>query len=74
MLSKITPDVLFDLQGAGEALEDTKEMGLSGKKPLGEAKTKDSHHKDESPLPDSDGPSVVKIMTEGTCLPKNLKS
>ena len=40
MLNKITPDFLFDLQGAGEAFEDMKQMGLSDKQPLGEAKTK----------------------------------
>ena len=52
VLSKITPDFLFDLQGAGEAFEDTKDMGLSGEKPLGEAKTKapdSDYHKNEQP-------------------------
>ena len=29
VLSKITPDFLFDLRGAGEAFEDIKQMGLS---------------------------------------------
>ena len=52
MLSKIIPDFLFDLRGAGETFEDMKQMGLSGVTPLGEAKTKapnsDNHnHKDE---------------------------
>ena len=40
VLNKIIPDFLFDLQGAGEAFEDMKQMGLSGAQPLGEAKTK----------------------------------
>ena len=52
MQSKITPDFLFDLRGAGEAFEDMKQTDLSGVTPLGEAKTKapnsDYHnHKDE---------------------------
>ena len=50
MLSKITPDFLFDLRGAGEAFEDMKQMGLSGVRPLGEVKTKapnSDYHKDE---------------------------
>ena len=29
VLSKIIPDFLFDLRGAGEAFEDIKQMGLS---------------------------------------------
>ena len=43
--------LLFDLQGAGEALEDLKRMGLSGEEPLGEVKTKapnSDYHKDAS--------------------------
>jgi len=42
VLSKVrsSPDFLFDLQGAGEAFKDMKQMGLSGETPLGEAKTK----------------------------------
>ena len=40
VLNKIIPDCLFDLQGAGEAFEDVKRMGLSGERPLGEVKTK----------------------------------
>ena len=40
VLNKIIPDFLFDLQGAGEAFEDVKRMGLSGERPLGEVKTK----------------------------------
>ena len=40
VLNKIIPDFLFDLQGAGEAFKDMKQMGLSGETPLGEAKTK----------------------------------
>ena len=52
--SSIIPDFLFDLQGAGEAFDSIKQMGLSGAKPLGEAKTKalnsDYHkRKDEPP-------------------------
>jgi len=50
VLNKIIPDFLFDLQVAGEAFEDMKQMGLSGETPLGEAKTKASnsdYHKDE---------------------------
>ena len=53
MLNKIIPDFLFDLQGAGEAFEDTKQMGLSGAQLLGEAKTKapnSDYHKDEPPV------------------------
>ena len=53
VLSKIIPDILFDLQGAGEAFEDMSQMGLSGEIPLGEAKTKASnsdYHKDEPPV------------------------
>ena len=52
MLNKIIPDFLFDLQGAGEAFEDMKQMGLNGEQPLGEAKTKapnSDYHKDEPP-------------------------
>ena len=37
VLNKIIPDFLFDLQGAGEAFEDMKQMGISGEKPLDEA-------------------------------------
>ena len=51
MLNCAIPDFLFDLQGAGEALKGTKQMGLSGVKPLG-AKTKapySDYHKDEPP-------------------------
>ena len=40
MLSKIIPDLLFDLRSAGEVFEDMKQMGLSGASPLGEVKTK----------------------------------
>ena len=50
MLNKIIPDFHFDLQGAGEAFEDMKQMGLSGETPLGEAKTKapnSDYYKDE---------------------------
>ena len=53
VLNKIIPDFLFDLQGAGEAFEDMKQMGLSGEQPLGEAKTKapnSDYHKDEPPV------------------------
>ena len=38
VLSKIIPDLLFDLRSAGEAFEDMKQMGLSGARPLGEVK------------------------------------
>ena len=43
------------MQGAGEAFESIKQMGLSGEKPLGEVKTKalnsDYHkRKDEPPV------------------------
>ena len=53
--NKIIPDFLFDLQGAGEAYGSIKRMGLSGEKPLGEAKTKalnSGYHKpkDEPPV------------------------
>ena len=34
------PDLQLDLQEAGEAFEDVKQMGLSGERPLGEVKTK----------------------------------
>ena len=37
-LNKTIPDFHFDLQGAGEAFEDMKQMGLSGARPLGEVK------------------------------------
>ena len=37
---KIIPNLQLDLQGAGEAFEDVKQMGLSGEKPLGEVKIK----------------------------------
>ena len=40
VLNKIIPDFAFDLQGAGEAFEDIKRMGLGGEEPLGEGKTK----------------------------------
>ena len=40
VLNKIIPDLQLDLQGAGEAFEDVKQMGLSGERPLGEVKTK----------------------------------
>jgi len=53
VLSKAIPDFLFDLQGAGEAFEDIKQMGLSGETPPGEAKTKapnSDYHKDEPPV------------------------
>ena len=40
MLKKVIPDLLFDLQSAGGAFEDMKQMGLSGALPLGEVKTK----------------------------------
>ena len=40
VLNKIIPDLRLDLQGAGEASEDVKQMGLSGERPLGEVKTK----------------------------------
>ena len=49
----VIPDFAFDLQGAGEAFEDMKQMGLSGEQPLGEAKTKapnSDYHKDEPPV------------------------
>jgi len=54
VLSKIIPDLLFDLWSAGEAFEDMKQMGLSGASPLGEVKTKapnsDYHnHRDVPP-------------------------
>ena len=53
VLNKITPDFHFDLQGAGEAFEDMKQMGLSGAQPLGEVKTKapnSDYHKLEPPV------------------------
>jgi len=53
VLSKITPEFVFDLQGKGEAFEDIKQMDLSGKKPLGEANTKaisSDYHKNEPPV------------------------
>ena len=55
VLNKIIPDLLFDLWGAGETIEDMKQMGLSGATPLGEVKTKaqnpDYHnHKDMPPI------------------------
>ena len=40
VLNTIIPDPQLDLQGAGEAFEDVKQMGLSGEKPLGGVKTK----------------------------------
>ena len=42
VLSKIIPDIFFNLQGAtavGEAFEGIKRMGLGGEQPLGEGKT-----------------------------------
>ena len=48
-----TPDLQLDLQGAGEAFEDVKQMGLSGEKPLGEVKTKapnSDYHQIEPPV------------------------
>ena len=53
VLNKIIPDFHFDLQGAGEAFEDMKQMGLSGAQPLGEVKTKapnSDYHKLEPPV------------------------
>ena len=51
MLNKITPDFHFDLQGAGEAFEDTKQMGLSGAQPLVKTKAPNSdYHKLEPPV------------------------
>ena len=53
MQNKTTPDISFDLQGAGEAFEGIKRMGLDGEKPLGEGKTKapnSDYHKNESPV------------------------
>ena len=55
MLSKIIPDLLFDLRSAGEAIEDMRQMGLSNASPLGEVKTKapnsDYHnHRDVPPV------------------------
>ena len=53
VLNKIIPDLHFDLQGAGEAFEDMKQMGLSGAQPLGEVKTKapnSDYHKLEPPV------------------------
>ena len=53
MLSKIIPDISFNLQGAGEAFEGIKRMGLGGAKPLGEGKTKapsSDYHKNVSPV------------------------
>ena len=35
MLSKIIPDIFFELLSAGEAFEDMKQMGLSGASSLG---------------------------------------
>ena len=54
VLSKIIPDLFFDLRSAGEVFEDMKQMGLSGASPLGEVKTKapnsDYHnHRDVPP-------------------------
>ena len=46
-------DFAFDLQGACEASDDIKRMGLGGEGPLGEGKTKapnSDYHKDESPV------------------------
>ena len=40
MLSKVIPDFLFDLQGAGGASGDMKRISLSSEGPLGEGKTK----------------------------------
>ena len=39
-MSKVIPDLLFDLRSAGEDFEDMKQMGLSGVSPLDEVKTK----------------------------------
>ena len=52
MLHKIIPDFLLDLQGAGEAFEDIKQMDLGGEKPLGEAKIKapNSDYRKNEPL------------------------
>jgi len=33
VLSKAIPDLLFDLRGAGEAFDDTKQLGLNGETP-----------------------------------------
>ena len=50
VLSKIIPDFLFYLQGAGKPFKDMKQMGLNGAQPLGEVKTKapnsDYHKRD----------------------------
>ena len=40
VFNKTIPDLQLDLQGAGGAFEDVKQMGLSGERPLGEVKTK----------------------------------
>jgi len=55
VLSKIIPDLNFDLRSAGEAFGDMKQMGLSGALPLGDVKTKapnsDYHnHRDVPPI------------------------
>ena len=53
VLNKAIPGFLFDLQGAGEAFEDIKRMGLGGEEPLSEGKTKapnSDYHKGESPV------------------------
>ena len=55
VLSKIIPDFFFDPRGAGDAVEDMKQMGLSSASPLGEVKTKapnsDYHnHRDVPPV------------------------
>ena len=53
MLNKSILDISFNLQGAGEAFEGIKRMGLGGEKPLGEGKTKapnSDYHKKESPV------------------------
>ena len=52
-LSKILPGFCVDLQGPGEAAQNMKQMGLSGEKPLGEAKTKapnSGYYKNEPPV------------------------
>ena len=43
MLSKAIPGSLFDMQGAGEAFGEIKQIGLCGEKQLGEAKARSSN-------------------------------
>ena len=53
VLSKIIPDFLFYLQGAGKPFKDMKQMGISDEKPLGVAKTKapnSDYRKNEPPV------------------------